>query len=330
MILFDTIRAASVGISLSKKGPHRLNRHLTNPILKPNLANTWENKATFNPASVELKGKTYIVYRAMGTDDTSVMGLAISKNGKEIIERLENPIYVPRLEFESKSHSGNSGCEDPRITQIDETLFMFYTAYDGTNPPCVAATSISIKDFLKKNWNWSKPNLITPPGIDNKDACLFPEKIKGSYHVFHRAHNHICLDPIRSIDFQKDKIESFTPIIGPRTGMWDSQKVGIAAPPIKTSKGWLLFYHGVSADSVYRVGSVLLHLKDPTILLSRTTDFIFEPETGYEKAGQVPNVVFPCGITNKNGTLFMYYGGGDNVVGVATAKLDMILKKMSL
>lgn len=299
-----------------------------NPILTPIAKNDWEDKAVFNPAAVELKGKIHIVYRAMGHEDTSVMGYATTKNGFDILERLPSPIYGPNQDFEGKSHPGNSGCEDPRITEVDDKLHMFYTAYDGVNPPVVAATNIKTKDFLKKKWNWSVPTLITPVGIDNKDACLFPEKINGSYYIFHRAHNHICFDPVKSLNFEVDKVESFTPIVGPRRGMWDSQKVGIAAPPIKTKKGWLLFYHGVSDDAVYRVGVLLLNLKDPGVVISRTTDCIFEPEESYEINGQVSQVVFPCGVVNRNGTIFMYYGGGDSVVGVATAKLDEILEAL--
>lgn len=315
-------------LSSMKKQPV-FERDRKNPLLKPLAKKAWESKAVFNPAAVELKGNVHIIYRAMGGDDTSVLGLAISKNGYDIFERLYEPIYVPRAPFEQKTHPGNSGCEDPRITRIGNMLHMFYAAYDGSNPPGVAATSISVSDFVERKWNnWSEPAIVTPPGIDNKDACLFPEKIKGRHFVFHRAHNHICLDPVRSLDFNLDKIESFTPVVGPRAGMWDSQKVGIAAPPLRTKKGWLLFYHGVSDEGIYRVGAILLALKDPTIVVGRTTDFIFEPETAYEKNGQVSQVVFPCGVVNRKGTLFMYYGGGDSVVGVATAKLDRILKAL--
>ncbi|MEI8343750.1 MAG: hypothetical protein WCF93_02230 [Candidatus Moraniibacteriota bacterium] len=314
----------------SIKGQAVFSRSKKNPILLPIENHAWENKAVFNPAAVELKGSVHIVYRAMGSDDTSVMGYAVSKNGKDILERLEGPIYVPREGFEMKSHPGNSGCEDPRITHLEDRLFMFYTAYDGVNPPGVAATSIAVDDFLKRKWDWTKPAIITPLGIDNKDACLFPEKIKQHYLVFHRAHNHICLDPIKSANFELDKIESFTPIVGPRTGMWDSQKVGIAAPPIKTKEGWLLFYHGVSDTSTYRVGAILLALKDPAIVLARTTDPIFEPVTDYENIGQVSRVVFPCGVVNRGGKIFMYYGGGDSVVGVATASIEEILEAMDV
>ncbi len=314
-------------LSSLKKEPVCL-RSRNNPILAPKKEHLWENKAVFNPAAVELEGKVHIIYRAMGEDDTSVLGYASSENGENISERLETPIYIPRESFEMKTHPGNSGCEDPRITQIGGKLYMFYTAYDGVNPPGVAVTNITVKDFLAKKWNWEKPEIITPQKIDNKDACLLPEKVNGHYMVFHRAHNHICLDPIKSLNFSIDKINSFTPIIGPRIGMWDSQKVGITAPPLKTKYGWLLFYHGVADDSTYRVGALLLQLKNPTLILARTTDFIFEPETDYEKNGQVSQVVFPCGIVNRNGTIFIYYGGGDSVLGVATTKLEKIIKAM--
>ena len=45
----------------------------------------------------------------------------------------------------------------------------------------------------------------------------------------------------------------------------------------------------------------------------------------YEKAGIVSNVVFPCGWVVRNGLIYIYYGGGDKVVGVATVKLSALL-----
>ena len=120
-------------------------------------------------------------------------------------------------------------------------------------------------------------------------------------------------------------------IIGPRRNMWDSAKVGIAAPPIKTKYGWLLLYHGVSkSHNTYRVGALLLSLLDPAIVLARSTDPIFEPKEEYEKVGIINNVVFPCGMVVNKGLLYIYYGGADKVVGVATIKLDVILNALAL
>ncbi len=302
-----------------------------NPIIVPANNHPWESKATFNPAVLRIGNVTHILYRTLSDDNTSFIGYASSKDGVTIDERLPEPIYVPREDFESKKNpGGNSGCEDPRLTKIGDTIYMCYTAYDGVNPPRVAITTITLKDFLAKNWKWEKPVLITPPGFDEKDACIFPEKTGGHYFIMHRVDGVICGDYFKTLDFEMETVNKCINIIGPRINSWDSSKVGIAAPPIKTKKGWLLLYHGVSkSHNTYRVGAVLLDLEDPSIVLARTSDPIFEPRELYEKSGIVNNVVFPCGLAEKNGLLYIYYGGGDTVVGVATMELNIILKALT-
>ena len=206
---------------------------------------------------------------------------------------------------------------------------MLYTALGGKSPPRVALTWIKEKDLLDQKWHWSKPVLITPPGIDDKDACIFPEKIAGKYFIIHRSGNDIDGAFSETLDFDGQTwIEEFG-WIAPREGMWDSRKVGTAAPPIKTERGWILFYHGVSEkDKTYRVGVVLLDLTDPTKIIARLDEPILEPEAAYEKEGEVPNVVFPCGTVVIGKKLFMYYGGADKVVGVATIGIEELLKDL--
>jgi len=179
---------------------------------------------------------------------------------------------------------------------------------------------------LNQNWNWAKPVLISHPGEDDKDACLFPEKIRGEYVIIHRAGDEIDLSFHSNLHFgDSNWLEEYR-WIAPRKGMWDSKKVGIAAPPIKTKKGWLILYHGVSGDGVYRVGAVLTDLHDLTKIISRTDEPIFEPEAEYEKVGQISNVVFPCGAVVIDEKIFMYYGGADSVIGVATGETEKLLK----
>jgi predicted GH43/DUF377 family glycosyl hydrolase len=305
----------------------KFKREPNNPIISPNKENDWESKATFNPATIYLDGKTHILYRTLSGDNTSYIGYATSKDGVTIDERLPSPIYIPREDFEMKKIAGgNSGCEDPRLTQIGKKIYICYTAFDSIGPPHVAISSISEKDFLARNWNWEKPVLVTPPGFDDKDTCLFPEKLKDGYFILHRVGNEICGDYLKSLDFDKDTVNKCIRVLGPRQNAWDSAKVGITAPPIKTKYGWLLLYHGVSkSHGTYRVGACLLDLKDPGIVLARSTDAIFEPEEEYEKVGIVNNVVFPCGMVLKKDTLYIYYGGADKVVGVATMKFSVII-----
>lgn len=302
-------------------------RFAKNPILAPNVKHPWESRAVFNPGAVDVGGKIHLLYRALSENNTSVFGYAASRDGLNFRERNPVPVYEPKEEFEMKKNSGNSGAEDPRLTRIGNKLYMFYTAFDGgLHPPRVAVSAIAVKDFLKKKWNWQRPVLCTTDREDDKDAALFPEKIMGKYLIFHRVGNDICADFVKSLEFYGGLIDRATAVLSPRWGNWDGRKVGITAPPLKTKKGWLLFYHGFAEDGVYRVGAALLQRRDPRVVIDRTVLPIFEPEEAYEKEGLVPNVVFPCGIVNRRGTLYIYYGAADKVVGVATAKLADILK----
>jgi len=303
-----------------------MTRYAKNPILTPRPGVSWEANGVFNPAVLQIGNTTHILYRAMSDDFTSYIGYAASEDGYTITERSDKPVYAPREKFEMKSHPGNSGCEDPRLTLIGEIVYMCYTAYDGVNPPRVALTSIALSDFKNKNWDWTKPILISPKGIDDKDACIFPGKVGGKYLILHRVNSDICADEVDSLD----PLVTATPIIRPRSGSWDSDKVGITAPPIKTKKGWLVLYHGVSSNHhTYRVGLALLDLKDPKVVVARASQPILEPDAPYEKIGIMPNVVFPCGTALRGDMLFVYYGGADSVVGVATVPIERLLNSLT-
>ncbi len=313
--------------------PHKFTRFPGNPILEPILELPWQAQAVFNPATIYEDGKIHILYRAQSMDGTSVMGYAVSKDGLHIDENLDYPIYTPREPFEQKLHQiGNSGCEDPRITKIGDRIYMTYTAYDGKTPPRVALTSIAITDFLNRDWHWDRPKLISPAGVDDKDACIVQGKKEGTYLAFHRLSDAIWLQVSNTLDFSEQNPLQGTIIAQSRADKWDNVKLGIAGPPMETDEGWLLLYHGVSSpESVYKVGAMLLDYDDPTKVLARTDDPIFEPEMDYEKVGVIANVVFPCGNVIIEDKIYIHYGGADKVVGVATMPvknlLDLLLNR---
>lgn len=308
-----------------------LERVKENPIIAPEQKHSWESRAVFNPAALYLQEKVHIIYRAMSEDDTSVLGYATSRDGIHIDYRSPEPIYIPRESYEQKAEFGvGSGCEDPRITKIGEKIYMCYTAYNGKDSPRIALSWIWVKDFLKKQWNWAKPVLISPADLNDKNAFIFPEKVNGKYMIIHRVGYDIDYSFSNTLNFKEGACLDEHRWIYVRKGWWDSKKVGAAAPPIKTKDGWIMLYHGISEDGVYRVGAVLLDLKDPTKILGRTYNPILEPETSYEKEGQISNVVFTCGYVVLGDKLFVYYGGGDKVVGVATIEIDKLLKILKL
>jgi predicted GH43/DUF377 family glycosyl hydrolase len=309
----------------------KLIRAKENPIITPEKKHPWESKATFNPAAIYLQGKIHIIYRAISEDNTSVFGYATSKDGIHIDYRSPQPIYTPREPFEQKQQPGaGSGCEDPRLTKIGNKIYMCYTAFNSYIPR-VALTWIWVKDFLKKQWNWEKPVLISPTDLNDKNAFIFPEKVNGKYMIIHRVGYDIDYSFSDTLNFKEGTWLEEHRWIYRRKGWWDSKKVGAAAPPIKTKKGWIMLYHGISEeDGAYRVGAVLLDLKNPTKLLGRTSSPILEPKTSYEKEGLVSNVVFPCGNVVLGNKLFVYYGGADKVVGVATIEVDDLLRLLEL
>jgi predicted GH43/DUF377 family glycosyl hydrolase len=298
-------------------------RAAQNPIITPREGVRFEQGGTCNPAAIELKGKVYILYRAVSDQNISTIGLAISSDGITIDERLDAPIYAPRIDAE------RMGCEDPRIFAIKDRLYIFYTAYDGYVPR-IAVSSISAADFLARKWDaWKTPSIITPGNIPDKDSAMIPERTRDGYMIFHRAGNGVCADFFKTTAFDSESINKCIRIMDPRRGTWDGNRIGIAAPAIKTDKGWLLLYHGISWSSIYRVGAALLDLKDPSIVLARTAIPIFEPTEPYELEGVVNNVVFPCGAIVRKGVVYMYYGGADKVVGVATLSLKSLLSYFS-
>jgi predicted GH43/DUF377 family glycosyl hydrolase len=104
--------------------------------------------------------------------------------------------------------------------------------------------------------------------------------------------------------------------------MFDSRVVEPGPAPLVTDKGILLIYNGADDKLVYRTGWVLFDKTDPTKVLERSTVPIFEPEQKWEKAGQVPNVVFVEGLIQKGDELMLYYGGADKYVGIAKTHLQ--------
>ena len=276
----------------------------------------------------------------------SVVGYASSKDGLNFDERHPEPIYIPRETFEGlhvpkkrktqiySSGYGYGGCEDPRISFVDGRFYMIYAAYNGYEQARLAISSISYEDFVAHKWeNWTPPQLMSPKptvwGTGNKNGAILPEKINGKYVIFHRIWPNISIDYVDDLDFSsEDKWLEAKDIIPPRKTMWDSAKIGVGAPPLKTKYGWLLIYQSVGRDGRYKIGAMLLDLQNPAHVICRTRKPILEPTEWYENKGLKSGVTYPCGAIIKDETLFVYYGGADTVTCVATAPLEEFLQAM--
>ena len=283
-----------------------------NPIIKPIKEHPWESRYVFNTAMVRLGERIHYFYRAIGEDMVSRLGYASSKDGYNIDERLPLPVFEPSCDLEK------FGCEDPRLSVMDSKCLMTYTAYGDIYQ--IGITSISIDDLLDKKWEW-RERCFPFPNVRNKNAVIFPRKIDGRFVMFHR------LEPCIHVAYSDDLTiwDGSGLVMSPRPGSWDCYKIGAAGPPMELDDVWLLVYHGVDSDKVYRLGVALLEKEDPERILYRCKEPIIEPTEEYERVGQVPNVIFSCGSVLVGDKLLVSYGAADTVIGIATFNLDEII-----
>jgi beta-1,4-mannooligosaccharide/beta-1,4-mannosyl-N-acetylglucosamine phosphorylase len=303
---------------MKKIGRDIFHRWEGNPIVElediPYSCNT-----VFNGTPVKLGGEYLILLRVEGLQGYSYFALARSVDGFRF-EVDDEPVMRPVTEGPFAKYE-DRGIEDPRATYIDGSYYVMYTATSGYGARIALAKTNDFKSF-------ERIAIVSGPG--NKDGVLFPEKINGQYVRLDR--------PIGRgigsiwISYSEDMITwgNTKVVISPRNGYWDSFRIGASAPPIRTDAGWLELYHGVkmtSAGPIYRAGSLLLDLDDPSKVIARGAGPLLSPREDYERIGDVGNVVFACGaIVEADNEVKLYYGGADTCLCVATANLDDIIK----
>lgn len=323
-------------IDLHEQKEKVLFRHPHNPILQ---ATDWPYPvdSVFNPGAARLPdGSTVLLCRVEDRRGISHLSTVRSANGVD--NWTIHP--EPALKQEIAQHPEELwGVEDPRITYIPELgkFAIVYTAY-SQNGPCIAlATTTDFTSFERQGV------LIAPIA---KDAALLPRRIAGRWALVHRPARHIGANQPRFfvrpaqeppdghiwISFSSDlrHWQDHRLILHAREGAWwDANKIGLTIPPIETDEGWLMLYHGVrvtASGSIYRSGLALFDADFTTCKL-RSTEWLVGPEAPYERVGDVPNVVFPCGYTigPDGDALSLYYGAADSCVGLMTGSLRGML-----
>jgi len=294
-----------------------LQRYEGNPIITaadiPFTCNT-----VFNGSVAKVDGTYFILLRVEGQHGYSVFALGRSRDGYAFeIERL--PVMTPARDGPMEKYEV-AGIEDPRITVVEGTIYIVYTAFSGYGPCMALARTEDFKTY-------ERLGLISEPG--NKDGMLFPRKVGGRYVRFDRPIGNdvgrIWVSFSRDLRYWGDS----RVVISPRPGYWDSYRLGASCVPIETEHGWLEIYHGVKMTSggpIYRAGVVLLDLENPSEVIARSNVPILAPRTEYERIGDVNNVVFPsAAVVEDDGEVKVYYGSADTAICVATTTLDELV-----
>ncbi|MBX9929059.1 MAG: hypothetical protein K2X99_09120, partial [Gemmatimonadaceae bacterium] len=297
-------------------------RHPANPIL---TAAEWPYPAhtVFNAGATRLAdGTSLLLCRVEDRTGHSHLTAARSVNGVDgwVVDR------TPTFRADPERYPEEMwGVEDPRITFVPELgrYAVAYTAFSRGGPGVALALT---DDFV----HFERYGLVMQP--DDKDAALLPRRIDGNFALLHRplhdsgAHVWISYSPdLRNWGGHRLVLQAR------RGAWWDANKVGLSPPPIETSEGWLMIYHGVrqtASGSLYRLGLALLDLERPDIVRRRGTMWMFGPEAAYECAGDVGNVAFPCGLTigDDGDTIQLYYGAADTSIALATGSVARCLR----
>ena len=331
-----------------------LKRCAANPIVVPGVYD-YRRVSVFNPGVIYDNGEFLMYERAAGSlrpFKTSI-GLLKSKDGINFEISSDKPVFTgDMLGFPDGS------VEDARMVKIDRKFYMCYAlqpyAFDCW------PTGIALPDYYPEHYpQWKENNVepmmtrsgiavsddgvnfeqlcyTTPADIDDRDNALFPEKINGKFAILRRPMQYVGEEygtdmPGIWISFSDDLFEWSKPelVATAEVPEWEGLKIGGAATPLKTEKGWFVLYHGVDENSVYRVGAMLLDLDDPRKVIARTRKPILEPEYYYERFGLViNNVVFPTANLIHNDEIYIYYGCCDTSIALATVPVDEMLRHL--
>jgi predicted GH43/DUF377 family glycosyl hydrolase len=296
-------------------------RYPGNPIL---TAADWPYPAhtVFNSAATTLQdGTTLLLVRVEDFRGLSHLCAARSANGIDGWQIDSQPTFPA----DPENHPEEVwGVEDARITHVPELskYAIAYTSYSRSGPGVSLALTEDFHSF-------ERLGMIMPP--DDKDSALLPRRINGEWALIHRpvgntgAHVWLSFSPdLKHWGNPQMMLEAR------QGGWWDANKIGLTAPLIETSRGWLMIYHGVRttcAGCAYRLGLALFDLQDPTKVLRRGDEWIFGPEEPYEQIGDVGYVVFPCGYTlgPDGDTIRLYYGAADTSMALATGSIRACL-----
>ncbi len=323
----------------------QLKRHHKNPIISPSKKDGWRTEGTFNPTAAILGGKIHLVYRTIGSDGVSRFGYARTDDGINISENYDKPIFAmqePRSGIpESEKRydlimypSGGSwgGSEDPKMVMIGDKVYITFNSFEGWDSIRIGLITLDKKDFKNKKWNWTGPLLISPPKEVHKNWALFPEKINGKFAIIHSISPKVQIEYVKNLEdlaTGKQKIKSVWVSNGGPKQSWDTYLRGVGPAPVRTEEGWLVFYHAtnkVKRDG-YALGAMLLDLENPEKIIARSSVPILLPDMWYENEWK-PGIVYACGSVVKDNTIYVYYGGGDKYVCVATAPLEKFLKDL--
>ncbi len=284
------------------------------PILTPSMFN-YKFTSIRNPGAFKYQDRFGMLLTVRhAKDNISRLHLAWSKDGTNF--------SLDEKPFINTDEDSKLGVEDARITQVENTYFITYTAFKE-HKENVNTTRIKLaktKDFK----TIEKLGVILDDYGNNKNCVIWWDKKAKIFWVIHRPFDGGCLSARIATTKDFKNFKDYGIILKPRQGMWDDARVGMNTPLIETEKGLFGIYHGADKQkNIYRLGYVLLDKNNPTKVIERSKKPLLEPKLWWETVGgkkgaEVPNVVFGCGLVPIQKNHFrLFYSGTDRYTGYA-------------
>jgi predicted GH43/DUF377 family glycosyl hydrolase len=171
----------------------------------------------------------------------------------------------------------------------------------------------------------------------DKNVIFFPRRIDNKLFFLHRIRPDIQIASVNNIeDLTKEFWSDYFLHLHDHIVLTPKYKheisyIGGGCPPIETSDGWLLIYHGVHDTAegyVYSACATLLDIDNPAKELARLPYALFKPQLPWELKGEVNNVVFPTGTALFDDTLYIYYGAADKRIACASLSLKALQEEL--
>jgi beta-1,2-mannobiose phosphorylase / 1,2-beta-oligomannan phosphorylase len=261
-----------------------------------------------DPRVIKTKERNYLM-------SMSHLRLARSRDGHHFT-------IDPRPFLAASNEYETYGIEDARVTRIDDTYYVNYSAISDAG---IVTALASTRDFVEVH---RLGNIFHP---DNKDTAIFPEKIGGLYYALHRPSTSEFGKPEIWLAQSPDLLcwGNHRRIATVRDG-WDSARIGASAVPFRTSRGWVEIYHGATKENRYCLGAMLLKADEPWVVLALSERPLVEPMAPYETEGFFGNVVFCCGATVEGDDVRIYYGAADESVACIDVTVREILDNLGV
>ena len=298
------------------------------PILYPKMFNE-KYSSIRNPGAFIYNKKCGLLCTIRSSSDhKSRLYLAWSEDKKNFTLD-ENPFI--HLDQDSKK-----GVEDARIIKIKDEYYITFTAFKETGEKSkIHTTRVGLIKTTDFKTHYGRQIILDGYG-NNKNCVIFQSKNSSNFYIIHRPFNGSKEErPSARLAVTEnfEEVKDLGIFLSPREGMWDSIRVGVNSPPIKTTKGLLFLYHGAEETNIYSIGAILVNPENPEEILERSQEPLMTPqllwETGKEQySAEIPNVVFGCGtIPISEKTIRFYYSGADKYLSFADITFPHALKE---